>query len=232
MMIFYQVVHQAVQSRLVNDEQHRNIETACLLLVGLLSIAGYRGNGGCILFHEDYPIFQGYLKEDYKMPNKAMQAIVAAFSTPNITEYQKVLFACSEGKIITMAVGDEESFRKLKAKAKAGAREHFQQNQIQNQSAELRVDEVQWLQRTLFFKRNEKLSMPDCLIPLERLPSSALENPQEGLPSPKGQIVLELNKNWENVILYVLSWVTIHGQSRGIEIVDGKRKRTIRRSAL
>ena len=129
MMIYYEVVHRAVQSRQLIDEEHQMIERACLLLVGLLSIAGYRGNGGCTLFRDGYKIFQGYLKREYKKPKTAMRAIVAAFSTPSIAEYRKVLFDCSKYNTITLMAGCEESFRESHAKetvkAKEGAREHF-----------------------------------------------------------------------------------------------------------
>jgi tetratricopeptide (TPR) repeat protein len=129
MMIYYEVVHRAVQSRQLIDQEHRKIERVCLLLVGLLSIAGYQGNGGCTLFRDGYKIFQGYLKREYKKPKKALRAIVAAFSTPSIAEYRKVLFDCSEYNTITLIAGDDEFYRESHAretvKAKQGAREQF-----------------------------------------------------------------------------------------------------------
>jgi len=135
MMIYYEIVHRAVQTRQLVDEEHRIIEGACLLLVGLLSIAGYRGNGGCTLFRDGYKIFQGYLKKEFKTPKKAMRAIVAAFSAPNIHEYRKVLFACSEYKNITILMpyitdSYRTSLSKETAKAREGAREQLRQQHL------------------------------------------------------------------------------------------------------
>lgn len=144
MMIFYEIVHWAVMSNPRSGKDLRQIQRACFVLVGLLSIAGYRGNGGCTLFHaqnpQGYKMLQGDLKREYKTPRKAMRAIVDAFSAPTIEEYRKRLFACSKVAGVT-TIADEElrselqaSLAKEPAKAKSSARNDF--NRCQTNSAQ------------------------------------------------------------------------------------------------
>ena len=92
MMIFYENVHWGVLGKQLVGEEYIKIQHACLLLVGLLSITGYRCSE-CLLFQDEHKL-SFYLKKDYKRPRKAMRALVAAFSAPNIEEYRKVLFQC------------------------------------------------------------------------------------------------------------------------------------------
>ena len=126
MMCFYEVVHWAVQGGQIIDEEHKKIEYACVLLVALLSFAGYRGHDGCSLFCNGYQKpFQRYLKEEYKEPQKAMRALIAAFSTPNIEEYRKVLFGCSQYPCLPVikVVGKDAEYRGNLAQVKTTSKE-------------------------------------------------------------------------------------------------------------
>ena len=102
------------------------------ILVGLLSIAGYRRN----------PVFQDTqfcrelqmpLKPKYKNVNKAKKAIIHATMAPTIAEYHERLFSCQFKSVKTGFVLNDPSpsFAKLRAdllkdqeeKSKSGARE-------------------------------------------------------------------------------------------------------------
>ena len=95
MMIFYEIVHQAVVNGLKTDEAHKRMQRACHLLVGLLSVAGYRHPGNTMFSPDTVEMCQDALKPEYKnSANRAMQAVVHATLAPTIDEYHQHLLDC------------------------------------------------------------------------------------------------------------------------------------------
>jgi hypothetical protein len=93
MMIFYEIVHRAVANGLHTDESHKRMERACFQLVGLLSLAGFHGNG-CTLFEDRRLLFQSSMKHKYKASHKALRAVNHATAAPTIEQYHQRLFGC------------------------------------------------------------------------------------------------------------------------------------------
>jgi hypothetical protein len=133
MMIFYEIVHRAVRSGLRTDEAHKRMQQSCILLVGLLSVAGYDGKG-CTLFQEQATVanFKRILKPQYKSPRAAFRAVVSATATPSIEDYHRVLFSCHRENVFCLFTGDPgpnaeaELLRDQKQKAKSAARKQQQ----------------------------------------------------------------------------------------------------------
>jgi hypothetical protein len=94
MMIFFEIPHGAVANGLNRDGAHTKMQTACFLLVGLLSIAGFHGEG-CRLFEDkDATRFcQEGLKPQFKSRKNAMRAVVAATMAPSVEKYHALLFS-------------------------------------------------------------------------------------------------------------------------------------------
>jgi tetratricopeptide (TPR) repeat protein len=95
MMIFYDIVHNAVNIGLRTDAAHRKMQQSCHLMVGLLSIAGFSSRG-CTLFAEK-DLYQELLKPEFRSREKAKQAIVNATMATSIDEYHKLLFSYQIG---------------------------------------------------------------------------------------------------------------------------------------
>lgn len=99
MMIFYEIVHRAVTSGLKDDNEHMRMQRACHLLVGLLSVAGYRHPGNTMF--EDPQIVQmcqDAIKSEHKSSAEiAMRAVVHATMAPTIDDYHQRLLDCMDG---------------------------------------------------------------------------------------------------------------------------------------
>ena len=65
-------------------------------------------------------------------------------------------------------------------------------------------EDVQWLLGKKIYKGHEKLPVSDCLVLFERVPTGALENSQEGLPTPKDKKVVP-SKQYLSCLYFVPS---------------------------
>ncbi|KAL7527887.1 hypothetical protein ACHAWF_002340 [Thalassiosira exigua] len=95
MLIFYEIVHRAVTSGLKTDKEHKRMQRACHLLVGLLSIAGYQNDGNTMFIHpKQTQLCQDALKPECKRNPAAMNAVVHATMAPTIDIYHQRLLDC------------------------------------------------------------------------------------------------------------------------------------------
>lgn len=93
MMIYYEIAHRAVTSGLRKDQAHRKMDQSCMLLVGLLSIAGLRCQGNTMF--REASTYQTILKDEYKKsPKKCYKAVVHATMARTMDDYHTRLFAC------------------------------------------------------------------------------------------------------------------------------------------
>ena len=107
------------------------MQRSCMLLVGLLSIAGFRCKG-CTLFQSKKLVaeFKGMLLSQHKRPKSALAAIKTAFAAPTIEVYHEILFSYQDPRKMVFFVGTpntndaQELLKSEKDKSKSLARDH------------------------------------------------------------------------------------------------------------
>ena len=93
MMGMYSEVNQALAAGLYNDEAHKKLEEACVVLAGLLTWAGCM-SPNYPHFEQSHMVKQA-LKLQYKQKQAAFNAVFRdAFMAPNVTEYHNRLKNC------------------------------------------------------------------------------------------------------------------------------------------
>lgn len=92
MTIFYETAFRAYEYGLYEDDAHRKIRDACIILVALLATAGFPEEG-CPIF-KFKKTFQGGLRRKYKSRSKALRALAHSTMAGDIDEYHQRLFKC------------------------------------------------------------------------------------------------------------------------------------------
>jgi MYND finger len=95
MMVFYEAVNEAVETKLQTDDAHKAMQKSCFIIMGLLSIAGFQSQG-CDLLKMGH-LCQKVIKPKYRSKKSALRAISKAIMAPNIGEYHEALFMCQIG---------------------------------------------------------------------------------------------------------------------------------------
>jgi hypothetical protein len=130
--IFYEIAHRAVHSGLKTDEAHKKMERSCMLLVGLLSIAGFKCEG-CTFFHTKDIVFyfQKMILSEYQRPKTALAALKKAFTAPTMDMYHDILFSVQNPTTMVHVTGPSDAnaaqmfVNSQKKIAKSSAREHI-----------------------------------------------------------------------------------------------------------